>query len=130
MADMAHKIALRAAQRNFNFPVCWKAGGSTLRISHLKDCKNHFDKKMEKGGGTMVFICEGQSAASSITSCCDVNNQAVFVLKGKPLNGWDLKRDVVYKNDEMYNLMQSPMSRTTTRACVTTRSSWSCRWSS
>src|SRR5262245_52983666 len=43
----------------------------------------------------------------SITSCRDVNNQAVFVLKGKPLNVWDLKRDVMYKNDEMYNLMQA-----------------------
>ena len=74
----------------------------TLRIPQLKDCKNHFDKKKEKGKGTMVFICEGQSAAGSITSCRDVNNQAVFVLKGKPLNVWDLKRDVMYKNDEMY----------------------------
>jgi topoisomerase-4 subunit B len=79
----------------------------TLRIPQLKDCKNHFDKKKEKGKGTMVFICEGQSAAGSITSCRDVNNQAVFVLKGKPLNVWDLKRDVMYKNDEMYNLMQA-----------------------
>jgi DNA gyrase/topoisomerase IV subunit B len=38
-----------------------------LRIPQLKDCKNHFDKKKEKGKGTMVFICEGQSAAGSIT---------------------------------------------------------------
>jgi DNA gyrase/topoisomerase IV subunit B len=71
----------------------------------------------------MVFICEGQSAAGSITSCRDVNNQAVFVLKGKPLNVWDLKRDIMYKNDEMYNLMQRSTSRTTPRACATTRSS-------
>jgi topoisomerase-4 subunit B len=84
-----------------------RAKSITLRIPQLKDCKNHFDKKKEKGKGTMVFICEGQSAAGSITSCRDVNNQAVFVLKGKPLNVWDLKRDVMYKNDEMYNLMQS-----------------------
>ena len=84
-----------------------RAKSITLRIPQLKDCKNHFDKKKEKGRGTMVFICEGQSAAGSITSCRDVNNQAVFVLKGKPLNVWDLKRDVMYKNDEMYNLMQS-----------------------
>ena len=84
-----------------------RAKAITLRIPQLKDCKNHFDKKKEKGKGTMVFICEGQSAAGSITSCRDVNNQAVFVLKGKPLNVWDLKRDVMYKNDEMYNLMQS-----------------------
>ncbi len=84
-----------------------RAKAITLRIPQLKDCKNHFDRKREKGRGTMVFICEGQSAAGSITSCRDVNNQAVFVLKGKPLNVWDLKRDVMYKNDELYNLMQS-----------------------
>jgi DNA gyrase subunit B/topoisomerase-4 subunit B len=84
-----------------------RAKAITIRIPQLKDCKNHLDKKRGKGQGTMVFICEGQSAAGSITSCRDVNNQAVFVLKGKPLNVWDLKRDVVYKNDEMYNLMQS-----------------------
>jgi DNA gyrase subunit B/topoisomerase-4 subunit B len=84
-----------------------RAKAITLRIPQLKDCKHHFDKKKDKGRGTMVFICEGQSAAGSITSCRDVNNQAVFVLKGKPLNVWDLKRDVMYKNDEMYNLMQA-----------------------
>jgi DNA gyrase/topoisomerase IV subunit B len=55
----------------------------------------------------MVFLTEGQSAAGSIVSCRDVNNQAIFVLKGKPLNVWDLKRDIVYKNDEMYNLMRA-----------------------
>jgi topoisomerase IV subunit B len=84
-----------------------RARAISIRIPQLKDCKNHLDKKREKGFGTQVFICEGQSAAGSITSCRDVNNQAVFVLKGKPLNVWDLKRDIVYKNDEMYNLMQS-----------------------
>ena len=84
-----------------------RAKAITLRIPQLKDCKNHYDKKRDKGRGTMVFICEGQSAAGSITSCRDVNNQAVFVLRGKPLNVWDLKRDVVYKNDELYNLMQA-----------------------
>jgi DNA gyrase subunit B/topoisomerase-4 subunit B len=84
-----------------------RAKAITLRIPQLKDCKHHFDKKRGKGGGTMVFICEGQSAAGSITSCRDVNTQAVFILKGKPLNVWDLKRDVMYRNDELYNLMQS-----------------------
>jgi topoisomerase IV subunit B len=84
-----------------------RAKAISLRIPQLKDCKNHFDMKKDKGHGTMVFICEGQSAAGSITSCRDVNNQAVFVLKGKPLNVWDLKRDVMYRNDEMYNLMQA-----------------------
>jgi len=61
-----------------------RAKAITLRIPQLKDCRIHLDKKRDKGRGTMVFICEGQSAAGSITSCRDVNNQAVFVLKGKP----------------------------------------------
>jgi DNA gyrase subunit B/topoisomerase-4 subunit B len=84
-----------------------RAKAITIRIPQLKDCKNHFNKAKGKGKGTMVFLTEGQSAAGSIVSCRDVNNQAIFVLKGKPLNVWDLKRDVVYKNDEMYNLMRT-----------------------
>lgn len=79
----------------------------TLRIPQLKDCKIHLDKAKGKGRGSMVFLTEGQSAAGSIVSCRDVSTQAIFVLKGKPLNVWDLKRDIVYKNDEMYNLMRA-----------------------
>ena len=82
-----------------------RAKAITLRIPQLKDCKIHFDKARDKGRGSMVFLTEGQSAAGSIVSCRDVNTQAIFVLKGKPLNVWDLKRDIVYRNDEMYNLM-------------------------
>src|SRR5215204_7663334 len=84
-----------------------RAKAITIRIPQLKDCKVHFDKEKGKGRGSMVFITEGQSAAGSIVSCRDVNTQAIFVLKGKPLNVWDLKRDIVYKNDELYNLMRS-----------------------
>ena len=84
-----------------------RAKAITIRIPQLKDCKIHFDKAKNKNKGSMVFITEGQSAAGSIVSCRDVNTQAIFVLKGKPLNVWDLKRDIVYKNDEMYNLMRS-----------------------
>jgi DNA gyrase subunit B/topoisomerase-4 subunit B len=84
-----------------------RAKAITIRIPQLKDCKLHFDKSSGKGKGSMVFITEGQSAAGSIVSCRDVTTQAIFTLKGKPLNVWDLKRDIVYKNDEMYNLMRS-----------------------
>ena len=84
-----------------------RAKAITLRIPQLKDCKVHFDKTRGKGRGSMVFLTEGQSAAGSIVSTRDVNLQAIFVLKGKPLNVWELKRDIVYKNDEMYNLMRS-----------------------
>jgi len=107
MAKVADTQQLRKELQEVKKLARERAKAITLRIPQLKDCKNHFDKKKEKGKGTMVFICEGQSAAGSITSCRDVNNQAVFVLKGKPLNVWDLKRDVMYKNDEMYNLMQA-----------------------
>ncbi len=84
-----------------------RAKAITIRIPQLKDCKIHYDKEKGKGRGSMVFLTEGQSAAGSIVSCRDVMTQAIFVLKGKPLNVWDLKRDIVYKNDEMYNLMRS-----------------------
>jgi len=84
-----------------------RAKAITIRIPQLKDCKSHYNKAKGKGKGSMVFLTEGQSAAGSIVSCRDVETQAIFVLKGKPLNVWDLKRDIVYKNDEMYNLMRS-----------------------
>ncbi len=84
-----------------------RAKAITIRIPQLKDCKEHFNRARGKGKGTMIFITEGQSAAGSIVSCREVATQAIFVLKGKPLNVWDLKRDIVYKNDEMYNLMRS-----------------------
>jgi len=84
-----------------------RAKAITLRIPQLKDCKAHFDKNRGKGRGSMIFITEGQSAAGSIVSCRDVATQAIFTLKGKPLNVCDLKRDAMYKNDELYNLMQS-----------------------
>ena len=84
-----------------------RARSVAIRIPQLKDCKLHFDKLKGRGHGTMVFITEGQSASGSIVSCRDPYTQAIFTLKGKPLNVWDLKRDTIYKNDEIYNLMRS-----------------------
>lgn len=79
----------------------------SIRIPQLKDCKKHYDKVNNKGEGTMVFITEGQSAAGSIVSCRNVMMQAIFTLKGKPINLCDLKRDAIYKNEEIYNLMRA-----------------------
>jgi len=79
----------------------------SIRVPQLKDCKKHYDQEKAKHEGTMIFITEGQSAAGSIVSCRDVNTQAIYTLKGKPLNVWDLKRDAIYKNVEIYNLMRS-----------------------
>src|ERR1700719_1721084 len=79
----------------------------SFRIPQLKDGKIHLNLEKNAGHESMIFITEGQSAAGSITSCRDPNVQAVFTLKGKPLNVWDLNRTIVYKNDEIFNLMRT-----------------------
>ncbi len=78
-----------------------------LRIPQLRDSKRHLNPARNRGDDTMIFITEGQSAAGSIVSCRDVYTQAIYTLKGKPLNVCDLKREAIYKNDEMYNLMRA-----------------------
>ena len=84
-----------------------RSAAISLRIPQLKDCKVHLSLEKGIGKESMIFITEGQSAAGSITSCRDPNVQAVFTLKGKPLNVWDLNRTIVYKNDEIFNLMRT-----------------------
>jgi DNA gyrase/topoisomerase IV subunit B len=84
-----------------------RARATSIRIPQLKDCRVHFRRATGAGAETMIFITEGQSAAGSITSCRDVNTQAVFTMRGKPLNVCDLGRDIMYKNEELYNLMRS-----------------------
>ena len=79
----------------------------SIRIPQLRDCKVHYSSKRDRGVESTIFIAEGQSAAGSLMSCRDAKTQAVFALKGKPLNVCDLKRDALYRNDEMYNLMRS-----------------------
>jgi topoisomerase-4 subunit B len=79
----------------------------TVRVPQLKDCKIHLNKLKERGRESMIFLTEGQSAAGSIVSCRDVSTQAIFTMRGKPLNVCTLKRDAIYKNDELYNLMRA-----------------------
>ncbi len=85
-----------------------KARATSIRVPQLKDCKFHRKDKTPKGRESMIFLAEGQSAAGSIVSSRNVETQAIFTLKGKPLNVCDLERDAMYKNDELYNLMCSP----------------------
>jgi topoisomerase IV subunit B len=84
-----------------------RSAAISIRIPQLKDCKVHLNLEKVTGRESMIFITEGMSAAGSITSCRDPNVQAVFTLKGKPLNVWDLNRTIVYKNDEIFNLMRT-----------------------
>ncbi len=84
-----------------------KARATSIRVPQLKDCKYHRKDKNAKGKDSMIFLAEGASAAGSIVSSRDVHTQAIFTLKGKPLNVCDLNRDAIYKNDELYNLMRA-----------------------
>ncbi len=80
-----------------------------LKIHQLKDCKYHpaRNKPSAEGKENMVFLTEGQSAAGSIVSSRDPLTQAVFSLKGKPLNVFGQKMTTLYKNEEMYSLMRA-----------------------
>ena len=86
-----------------------KAKKVALKISQLKDCKYHpaKNKPSPKGKENMIFITEGQSAAGSIVSSRDPMTQAVFSLKGKPMNVFGQKLALLYKNEEMYSLMRA-----------------------
>lgn len=81
----------------------------TLRIPQLKDCKYHptKGKPSKQGKENMIFITEGQSASGSIVSARDPMTQAVFSLKGKPMNVFGQNQALLYKNDEMYNIMRT-----------------------
>ena len=84
-----------------------RSSAVTIRVPQLRDCKRHLNPKKGEGEDTMIFITEGQSAGGTITTARNAQNQAVFFLKGKPLNVCNLKRDALYKNQEIYNLMKS-----------------------
>lgn len=107
LAKIEETVKLRKELQSIKKMARERARATSLRVPQLKDCKNHFNKRTGRGTESMIFITEGQSAAGSIVSCRDVNNQAVFIMRGKPLNVCDLQRDVMYKNEELYNLMRS-----------------------
>ncbi|WP_430406818.1 DNA topoisomerase IV subunit B [Fluviicola sp.] len=86
-----------------------RAKKSSLHNKKLRDCRSHLtDLKDEKREMTTLFITEGDSASGSITKSRDVNTQAVFSLRGKPLNCYGLTKKVVYENEE-FNLIQAAL---------------------
>jgi topoisomerase IV subunit B len=107
LSKIEETVKLRKELQSIKKMARERARATSIRVPQLKDCKVHLDKRTGRGTGSMVFITEGQSAAGSIVSCRDPNTQAVFALRGKPLNVCDLQRDVMYKNEELYNLMRS-----------------------
>ena len=82
----------------------------SLHNKKLRDCRQHYnDQKAQRKSETMIFITEGDSASGSITKSRDVETQAVFSLKGKPLNCYGLTKRVVYENEE-FNLLQAALN--------------------
>lgn len=82
----------------------------SLHNKKLRDCRQHYnDQKAERKSETQIFITEGDSASGSITKSRDVETQAVFSLKGKPLNCYGLTKKVVYENEE-FNLLQAALN--------------------
>ena len=87
-----------------------RAKKANLHNKKLRDCRFHFDdEKGEKGADSVIFITEGDSASGSITKSRDVETQAVFSLRGKPLNCFGLTKKVVYENEE-FNLLQHALN--------------------
>ncbi|MEJ7647110.1 MAG: DNA topoisomerase IV subunit B [Chryseolinea sp.] len=86
-----------------------RAKKANLHNKKLRDCRYHFDEKNEKGVNSVIFITEGDSASGSITKSRDVETQAVFSLRGKPLNCFALTKKVVYENEE-FNLLQHALN--------------------
>ena len=86
-----------------------RAKKANLHNRKLRDCRVHFsDVKNEQKEESSIFITEGDSASGSITKSRDVNTQAVFSLRGKPLNCYGLTKKVVYENEE-FNLLQAAL---------------------
>ena len=86
-----------------------RAKKASLHNRKLRDCKIHFEDTHERKQETTLFITEGDSASGSITKSRDVQTQAVFSLKGKPLNCFGLTKKVVYENEE-FNLLQHALN--------------------
>ena len=85
-----------------------RAKKANLHNKKLRDCRVHYNTGHEQRLESTLFITEGDSASGSITKARDVNTQAVFSLKGKPLNTYGLTKKIVYQNEE-FNLLQAAL---------------------
>ena len=86
-----------------------RAKKANLHNKKLRDCRVHYNGKDNRKNESTLFITEGDSASGSITKSRDVNTQAVFSLRGKPLNSFGLTKKVVYENEE-FNLLQAALN--------------------
>lgn len=114
-AEQLHRKILRAEKERKDLSGIRKlakdrAKKASVHNKKLRDCRIHLeDTKKEGYLETTLFITEGDSASGSITKSRDVNTQAVFSLKGKPLNSYGLSKKIVYENEE-FNLLQAALN--------------------
>ncbi len=104
---IVHNEKIRKELQSVRTEARAKAKKVSLKIDQLKDCKYHPSRKKKSDKENMLFITEGQSAAGSIVASRDPLTQAVFSLKGKPMNVFGQKLVTLYKNDELYSLMRA-----------------------
>lgn len=115
VAEIIQKKILRAEKERKELAGIQKlarerAKKASLHNKKLRDCRQHYnDQKAGSRLETTIFITEGDSASGSITKSRDVNTQAVFSLKGKPLNSFGLSKKIVYENEE-FNLLQAALN--------------------
>jgi len=115
VAEQIHRKILQAEKERKELSGIRKiarerAKKSNLHNKKLRDCRVHLgDLKNEKRLDTTLFITEGDSASGSITKSRDVNIQAVFSLRGKPLNSYGMSKKIVYENEE-FNLLQAALN--------------------
>ncbi len=113
-ADIIHKKILdsekeRKAISSIKKIARERAKKASLHNKKLRDCRIHYNSKDNRRLNTTIFITEGDSASGSITKSRDVETQAVFSLKGKPLNTYGLTKKIVYENEE-FNLLQAALN--------------------
>nr|WP_319400510.1 DNA topoisomerase IV subunit B [uncultured Carboxylicivirga sp.] len=113
IADVLHKKILESEKERKAISGIKKlardrAKKVSLHNKKLRDCRIHYTSNQEEKLASSIFITEGDSASGSITKARNVNSQAVFSLKGKPLNSYGLSRKVVYENEE-FNLLQAAL---------------------
>ncbi len=109
--DLVHKIEanerLRKELAAVKKEAKARAKKTAIRIPKLIDCKIHRGDGKARSAESSIFLTEGDSAGGSMVQGRDVDTQAIFALKGKPLNCHGLKRDAIYKNEELYNIMRA-----------------------
>jgi topoisomerase IV subunit B len=107
LAKIQVNLSIRTELQSVRKKARERARKIAIRIPSLRDCRVHLGDADPLAEESTIFLTEGQSASGSIVASRDVSTQAVFSLRGKPLNCHGLRRETLYNNEEFYNIMQA-----------------------